>query len=63
VLQPSATDQARDVASKPEVELQPSARERVHATRIALSVDNIAILLAALIALAVAVGLLPSVPW
>jgi hypothetical protein len=63
VLQPSAAQPSHDVGAKPGVELQPSARERVHATRIALSVDNVAILLAALIALAVAVGLIPSVPW
>ena len=43
--------------------LETSARERVRATRLALSVDTLALVLAASIAIAVVAGLLPSVPW
>jgi hypothetical protein len=43
--------------------LETSARERVRATRLALSVDSTAIALAVIVAIAVLVGLVPSVPW
>jgi hypothetical protein len=43
--------------------LDPTARERVRATRLALTTDVWAVLLAAALGLAVAIGLLPSVPW
>jgi hypothetical protein len=47
----------------PSPPLETSAQERVRATRLALSVDSFALLLAALIALAIVAGALPSVPW
>jgi hypothetical protein len=47
----------------PTAPLENAARERVRATRLALSVDTLALLLAALIAIAVVTGLLPAVPW
>ncbi len=43
--------------------LETSARERVRATRLALSVDSLAIVLAAVIAVAVFLGALPAIPW
>jgi hypothetical protein len=47
----------------PTVPLENAARERVRATRLALSVDSLALLLAGLIAIAVLTGSLPAVPW
>jgi hypothetical protein len=47
----------------PQPPLETSTRERVRATRLALSIDTTAILLAVLIAIAVGAGVLPSVPW
>jgi len=43
--------------------LEESARERVRATRIAISLDTVALVFAALVVVAVVVGVLPSVPW
>jgi hypothetical protein len=43
--------------------LETSTRERVRATRWALSVDTTAIALAVILAAVVIAGLVPSVPW
>jgi hypothetical protein len=43
--------------------LEESARERVRATRLALSLDTVALLVAAVVVVAIVVGALPPVPW